>query len=218
MPFEAMHLFDSFVAREDCLENLDVIRAQPYVKHLIRMPRDWVFYEYHHQLFKDPDFLVEGVWREKMERSPELLEQRKEMLAEQRLLLTPWYNNTRKLGDADALLASEICPYRINSLTRLRRVDFLPCPGWGAARSVTITLEGGNGDVPGIVDQLVEEWRGTGSSAQELEVGSIEKTGTSRVLSANCSYYIGHWLVIFWVLLSDGRWNSQIRRMRIMAQ
>jgi len=212
-----MHRFDSFVARKDCLEDLDVIQAQPNVKHLIRLPRDWVFYEFHHELFKDPDFLVEGVWREKMERSPELREQRREMLAEQRLLLTPWYNNTRKLGDADALLASEICPYRVNSLTRLRRVDFLPGPGWGSARSVTITLEGGNGDVPRIVDQLVEEWSASGSTAHELEVGTIEKTETSRVLSVSCSYYMGHWLIILWVLLSDGRWNSRIQRMRIAA-
>ena len=213
-----MHRFDSFVAREDCLEDLDVIQAQPNVKHLMRLPRGWVFYEFHHELFKDPDFLVEGVWREKMERSPELREQRKEMLAEQRLLLTPWYNNTRKLGDADALLASEICPYRVNSLTRLRRVDFLPGPGWGSARSVTITLEGGNGDLPRIVDQMVEEWSASGSTAQELEVGPIKKTGASRFLSVSCSYYIGHWLIILWVLLSDGRWNSRIQRMRIVAE
>ena len=212
-----MHQFDSFVAREDCLEDLAAVRVHPNVKHLVRLPRDWVFYEFHHELFKDPDFLVEGVWREKMESSPELREQRKEMLAEQRLLLTPWYKNTKKLGDADALVASEICPYRVNSLTRMRRVDFLPGPGWGSARTVNITLEAGNSEIPSIVDQLLPEWLASGSAAGELEAGPIEKSGSTRILNATCSYYIGHWLVILWVLLCDGRWNSRIQRMRIAS-
>ena len=176
-----------------------------------------MFYEFHHELFKDPDFLVEGVWREKMERLPELRHKRMEMLDRQRALLAPLYASTRKTGDADALLASEICPYRINTLSRMRWVEFIPSTGWGAAREFTVKLEAVNAELPAIVDQLLEQWRASGTAFGELTIDSVESTRTSRVLNARCSYYSGHWLVILWVLLSDGRWNSRVRRIHVTA-
>lgn len=211
-----MHLFDSFIARGDCLEDLGTILRHPNVKHLIRLPRDWVFYEFHHDLFKDPDFLVEGVWREKMERFPEIRRARVEMLNQERALLAPWYAKKKKLGDADALLASEICSYRISSLAPMRWIDFLPDAGWGSAAEFTITLEPVGAALPPVAYQLLEEWATCGRAAGELTPPSSLRTTTEPlVLPAQCSYYSGHWLVILWVLLSDARWNAGLSRMRI---
>ena len=66
-----------------------------------------------------------------MQRFPELRQARIEMLNQERALLAPWYAKKKKLGDADALLASEICPYRISSLKPMRWVDFPANEGLG---------------------------------------------------------------------------------------
>jgi hypothetical protein len=90
-----------------------VLQKNPNVKHFTHLPRNWVLYEFHHDLFKDPDFLVEGVWQQKMERFPELRQARIEMLNEERALLAPWYAQKRQLGDGDGLLGSEVSTYRV---------------------------------------------------------------------------------------------------------
>lgn len=105
--------FDTFIARENCIVDIGVLQKHPNVKRFTPLPRNWVLYEFHHELFKDPDFLVEGVWPQKMERFPELRQARIEMLNEERALLAPWYAQKRKIGDADGYLGSEICTYRV---------------------------------------------------------------------------------------------------------
>ncbi|HZD95089.1 MAG TPA: hypothetical protein VE133_12590, partial [Candidatus Sulfotelmatobacter sp.] len=121
--------------------------------------------EFHHDLFKDSDFLVEGVWREKMERFPELRQARIEMLNQERALLAPWYAKKKKLGDADALLASKVCPYRVSSPARMEWMDFLPAMGWGSARECAVTLDPANTTSPPSLYQLVQEWAASGKAA-----------------------------------------------------
>jgi hypothetical protein len=197
------------------VEDLEALERQPNVKHVLRLPRNWVFYEFHHGLFKDPDFLVEGIWREKMQRFPELRQARIQMLNQERALLAPWYAKKKKPGDADAILASEICPYRASSLTPMRWIDFQPTKGWGSAREFAITLDPVNTTFPPLLYHLVEEWAASGKAAGELSLPSgppAAKTGP-LALRAQCSYYSGHWLVILWVLLSDARWKAGVGSM-----
>jgi hypothetical protein len=212
-----VHLFDSFLVREDCVKDLKTLEQQPNVKHVLRLPRDWIFYEFHHELFKDPDFLVEGIWREKMQLFPELRQARIEMLNQERALLAPWYAKKKKLGDADALLASEICPYRVSSLTRMRWIDFLPAMGWGSVWECAITLDPVDITFPPLLYQLMEEWAASGKAAGELRLPfglPPVKTGP-LALHMQCSSYSGHWLVILWVLLSDVRWKTGVRSMHV---
>jgi len=198
------------------VEDLRAVERHPNVKHVLRLPRDWVFYEFHHELFKDSDFLVEGIWREKMQRVPELRQARIEMLNQERALLAPWYAKKKKSGDADAILASEICPYRISALTRMQWVDFLPTIGWGSAHECTVTLDPANTAFPPAFYSLLEEWAASGKAAGELSLSfSLERGIGPLALRTQYSYYSGHWLVLLWVLLSDARWKSGVSSMHV---
>ena len=212
-----MHLFDSFLVREDCLTAPDQLQQHANVQHMLRLPRGWVLYEFHHELFQDPEFLVEGVWREKMIRFPELRQARIEMLNLQRALLAPWYAKKKKPGDADAIVASEVCPYRIASLSRMKWVDFLPAFGWGLPGKFTITLEKIGGAFTPALNEVLEDWSAIGRSSGELNVSDPQKNAGSVTIQADCSYYSGHWQVFLWALLSDARWKTGIERMRITA-
>lgn len=211
-----MHLFDSFLVREDCLTAPDQLQQHANVQHMLRLPRGWVFYEFHHELFQDPEFLVEGVWREKMTRFPELRQARVEMLNLQRALLAPWYAKKKKLGDADALLASEVCSYRISSLSPMRWIDLVPVAGWGSANTFTITLAAEGDITSAVVSKLAEEWAACGKDTGELDVASglVARDG-SFTLQAQCKYYSGHWIAGLWALLSDARWKTGVSKMNI---
>lgn len=211
-----MYLFDSFLVREDCLTAPDQLQQHANVQHMLRLPRGWVFYEFHHELFQDPEFLVEGVWREKMIRFPELRQARVEMLNLQRALLAPWYAKKKKLGDADALLASEVCPYRISSLNPMRWIDWVPVAGWGSANTFTITLATADATPSAAVSKLAEEWAACGKETGELDVSSglVARDG-SFTLQARCKYYSGHWIAGLWALLSDARWKTGVSKMNI---
>jgi len=124
-----MPLFDTFLACRDCIVGMETLGLHPNVKRIIPLPRDWILYEFHNNLFEDADYLVEGVWEKKMQRFPALRQQRIEMLNQERSLLAPWYSATQKPGDADLFLASEICEYRVHSLNPLRWIDFEPSDG-----------------------------------------------------------------------------------------
>lgn len=216
-----MHRFDSFLVRDDCVTELKTLDQQPNVEHVVRLPRGWVFYECHHELFEDPDFLVEGVWREKMERLPELRRSRIDMLNQERGLIAPWYAKTKKLGDADAMGASEICAYRVNSLTRMRWIDFLLADGWGSARECVVTLDSTSATFPSMLYQLIDEWNESGATAGELRVSSrIEPPdhGGSLIFTTTTMHYSGRWLAALWALLSDGRWKTGVRSMRVTAR
>jgi len=136
-----MTLFDVFVARQDCVVSLDAVKRHPNVKRVISLPREWILYEFYDDLLQDPDYLVEGVWEGKMQAHPEVRTARITMLNQERGLLAPWYKATRKLGDADSIVISEICEYRIYSLSPLRLIDFDPSSGWGSGTAFTVTLK-----------------------------------------------------------------------------
>jgi hypothetical protein len=151
-----------------------------------------------------------------MQRVPELRQARIEMLNQERALLAPWYAKKKKLGDADAILASEICPYRVSSLTRMQWVDFLPTIGWGSAHECTVTLDPANTAFPPVLYSLLEDWAARGKAAGELSLSfSLERSTGPLALRAQYSYYSGHWLVLLWVLLSDARWKSGVSRMQV---
>jgi hypothetical protein len=208
--------FDAFVVRDDCINDLETLSNHANVRQVTRLPRDWVLYEFHHDLFKDPDFLSEGIWQEKMQRLPELRETRIDMLNQERALLAPWYAKKKKLGDADALLASEVCPYRICSLSPMRWIDLAPVAGWGSANTFTITLVAEGATPPAAVSKVAEEWAACGKDTGELDVASglVGRDG-SFTLHARCKYYSGHWIAGLWALLSDARWKSGVRKMNI---
>jgi hypothetical protein len=180
------------------------------------MPRGWVVYEFHHELFKDPDFLIEGVWREKMERVPELRQARVQMLQQEQSLLAPWYAKKKRPGNADGVLASPVCTYHISSLDRMRWIDFVPDEGWGSAREFTLTFEAEGSSGSAIALQLIEEWLACGKQAGELSLSEgLEKKPGLLLLRAQSSAYSGHWLAALWALLSDARWKTKMQRMRI---
>jgi hypothetical protein len=208
--------FDTFVVRDDCINDLETVRSHANVRHVTRLPCDWVLYEFHHDLFKDPDFLKEGIWQEKMQHFPKLREARVDMLNQERALLAPWYAKKKKLGDADALLASEVCPYRMSSLTSMRWIDLVPVAGWGSANIVTITLAAADATPSAALSKLAEEWAACGKDTGELDVASslVVRAG-SFMLKARCKYYSGHWIAGLWALLSDARWTTGVRKMNI---
>ena len=211
-----MYRFDAFIARDDCVIDLNVLQGHPNVQHLIRMPRGWVVYEFHHELFEDPNFLVEGVWREKMERFPGLRQARIEMLQQEQSLLAPWYAKKKKPGNADGILASPVCTYHISSLGRMRWIDFLPDEGWGSAREFTLAVEAEGVAISAVALQLLEEWLACGKQTGELNLsGDLETRPGLMLLRAQSSAYSGHWLAALWALLSDARWKAGLKRMRI---
>jgi hypothetical protein len=211
-----VHRFDTFIVRDDCVIDLNALQRHPNVQHLIRMPQGWVVYEFHHELFKDPDFLVEGVWREKMERLPGLRESRIQMLQQEQSLLAPWYAKKKRPGNADGVLASPVCTYHISSLGRMRWIDFVPDEGWGSAREFTLALEAQGATIPAAALQLLEEWLACGKQAGELSLsGTFETKPRLLLLRAKSSAYSGHWLAALWALLSDARLKTGLHRMRI---
>jgi hypothetical protein len=211
-----VHRFDTFVVRDDCVIDLNALQRHPNVQHVLRMPRGWVVYEFHHELFRDPDFLIEGVWREKMERFPELRQARIEMLQQEQVLLAPWYAKQKRRGNADGILASSDCTYYVFSLSHMRWVDFLPDEGWGSAREFTVSLTAESDGVPDVASRLAQEWLACGKNAGELEpVGDPARTGHTLVLRTQSSAFSGHWLAALWALFSDARWKMDLQRMRI---
>lgn len=151
-----------------------------------------------------------------MERVPELSQARIDMLNQERALLAPWYAKKKKLGDADALLASEVCPYRISSLRPMRWIDLVPVAGWGSANTFTITLAAESAAASAVVSKLAEEWAACGNDTGELDVASglVARDG-SFTLQARCKYYSGHWIAGLWALLSDARWKTGVSKMSI---
>ena len=209
--------FDAFVVRDNCIKDLEAVGSHANVRHVTRLPRDWVLYEFHHALFKDPDFLLEGIWQEKMRRFPDLREARIDMLNQERALLAPWYAQKKKLGDADALLASEVCQYRMSSLSPMRWIDFVPIAGWGSAGTVTITLAAEGATPSAALASLVEEWAACGKETGELDISSdLAARDGLFTLQARCKYYSGHWIAGLWTLLSDARWKIGVSKMNIV--
>ena len=47
-------LFDGFIVRDDCIGSWDALRNHPNVKRVVSLPREWLLYEFHHELFRDP--------------------------------------------------------------------------------------------------------------------------------------------------------------------
>jgi hypothetical protein len=211
-----MYLFDSFVTCDECLRDVEALAGEPSVRHVIRMPRGWLVYEFHHDLFGDPEFLTEGAWREKMARRPELRHARIAMLAAQRDLLAPWH--AKKTPGAVGVLATPVCTYHIASPRRLRRIDFVPVDDWGIASEFSFRLEAESINRPVIALRLLEEWLACGESSGELRlVGSIE-TGAGVVSAqARCASYSGHWLAALWALLCDPRLKADAGRLRVIS-
>ena len=210
-------LFDTFIAQQDCVIDLETLVNHPHVERVTRMAGGWLCYEFHHELFGVPDFLVEGAWRERMERSPELRAARIEMLDEQRALLAPWHAKKRVRG-GNGLLASPICTYYIVALRRMRWLDFVPVEGWGNAREVELVLESESKDVPVTAARLLHEWIAAGEAAGELE-SSGKPELSNGLVSARiiCSRYSGHWLAGLWAHLSEARLKVDAKRLRIVG-
>ncbi len=205
-----MHLFDVFVARRDCVTSLEAVRHHPRVKHVTMLPRDWLFYEFYDDLFRDPDYLVEGKWERKMRDHPELRAARIQMLKEERGLLAPWYKTTNKMGDADSIAISEVGQYLIYSLGPLRMIDFEPSAAWGAGKAFSVTLHAPNTSRDSLW-QLIRELELAGEGRVKL-AGRLLATKEGFRFEAECEDYSGHWLVSLWVLLCDGRFNTGVSK------
>lgn len=213
-----MGLFDGFIAGIDCTVGLEALRDHPNVKCVTRLPRQWVLYEFHDELFKDPDFLVGAVWRDKMQRFPEVRQKRIEMLNQQRALLAPWYAKKKKLGDADGLLANEICEYRISSLHPMKWIDFKPESGWGTASQFSLDLEfdGAKRNREELTN-LLEEWTAAADGMILLNGGPRWSDSSSTMqLQAKCKDRSGHWIAALCVLLSDARIQTGTRKMSVL--
>lgn len=206
-----MPLFDVFVARGDCVVSLDALKSHPSVKRVTSLPRDWIFYEFYDELLQDPEYLVEGIWEQKMRDQPELRAARIHMLDQERGLLDPWYKATKKLGDADSIAISEICEYRIYSLSPLRLIDFEPSSGWGSSNAFTVTLKAPRAS-QGSLSELVREWELSSKSRIRLFENLVPGVDGFR-LRAECRDYSGHWLVALWVLLCDARFSVGVSQM-----
>jgi hypothetical protein len=208
-------LFDTFIARNDCILGMRALRSHPNVRHVTLLPRDWVLYEFHHELFQDPDFLVERVWQEKMQRQPELRQSRIEMLNQERSLLAPWYAKKNKLGDADGLLVSEICQYRVSTLGPMKWLHFEMPAGWGKGITFALGLEAAsNAKSAAVLSDFVQEWVDASQGKLSIPAG-LEPTAHGFILRGKCGDNMGHWLASLWVLLSDGRWKSGVRNMTL---
>lgn len=207
--------FDSYVVRTDCVDSVDAIQSHPNVQGVIQFPEGWMLYEFHHDLFRDPDFLAETVWREKMERNPELRQARIAMLKEERNLLKPWYAGTKKIGDADAILPGGICNYYFCALNKMKWIPFDLAVGWGAAEKFTVTLEAPRPGTAGNLPRLIQEWLAAGRAALRCPAG-LTPLPQGFALDIECSGKSGHWLAGLWALLSDGRWNTGVDSIRVM--
>jgi len=209
-----MMLYDGFIVRDDCILDWETVKNHPNVKNAVKLPRDWLLYEFHHELFNDPDFLQEPAWRNKMERFPELKESRIEMLKQERGLLAPWYANKKKPGDADAGIPGEICTYRVSTLGPMRWILFDQPVGWDTATKFTLRLDISAPGPPAILSDLLEEW----ASASQGEIGirggihAAASVGVEVLCKRNRS---GRWLGSLWTLLSDARWKHDTKQMTV---
>jgi hypothetical protein len=211
-----MPLFDSFVARTNCVVSIDVLKSHPNVKGIRLLPLDWILYEFYDEIHQDPDYLVEGLWEQKMQNHPILRQARIHMLNEERGLLAPWYNAKRNRGDADLIAISEICEYRIYSLTPLRFVDFDPSSGWGAGKIFTATFTIPETSYAGL-SELIQEWKRSSQNQIRLLEDLSPVAGGGR-LRAECVDYSGHWLVALWVLLCDVRSSPTVSKFAVSIE
>lgn len=210
--------FDTFIARGNCLLSVEAVRRHPNVRGVISLPRNWILYEFHHELFQEPDFLVEGIWQQKMQQSPVLRQSRIDMLNEERALLAPWYARKRKIGDADGFLSSEICTYRVATLSPMKWIDYDLPPGWGLADAFTIVLEHGNDSARGAaLEQLLNDWRGASNGTLSIPA-RLESAAGRFTVGAFCKENSGHWLAALWVLLSDPRSKAGVRKATVTIE
>lgn len=211
-------MFDSFIACAECIRSLEDIRSHSNVKNLRSLPRGWVFYEFHHELFDDPDFLEDRAWIRKTKQFPELKQKQISMREQERAFLAPWYAKKKKPGDADALMVSEICQYRVCSLTPMKWVEFAPPIGWGTAQAFTVSFRlrtpAGRAEA---FSQLLAEW--IAAASEDLSVHSTAQTEDSKFqLQAKCRQNTGHWIASLWVLFSDARPKTQVVKMSVALE
>jgi hypothetical protein len=205
-------LFDGFIVRDDCIASWDAVRSHPNVKHVVSLPRDWLFYEFHHELFSDPDFLVESTWLDKMERFPKLKNARMEMLRQQRSLLAPWYAKKKRIGDADAGVPGETSMYRISTLGSMRWIPSELPRGWDSATRFTLNLEIAGSEPSPVLLELLDEWIAT-STGQISAPDGARSEADSVCIEVNFHTKSGPWLAILWVLLSDARWKNGVKKL-----
>jgi hypothetical protein len=212
-----MMQFDGFIVRDDCVASVDAVRSHPKVKNLLMLPRNWLLYEFHDELFRDSEFLVEPAWNLKMQRVPALKQARIEMIGQQRALLAPWYAKKKKLGDADAGVPSPTCMYRVCTLGSMRWLPFQQTPGWDSASKFTLQLDIGGSEPSPILVQLINEW--LGASAGEITASDGLRSGAgSGILDVISQKNAGHWIAVMWVLLSDGRWKNGVAKMNVVVR
>ena len=209
-------MFDGYIARANCIASIDVLAAHPNVRGLVRFPRNWVMYEFHHELFSDPDFLVEGVWREKLEREPAIKNSLIALRSQEREFLSPWYAKKKKIGDADALFISEACTYRVASLSPLRWVEYGLDDGIDSEKEFTISLELSKGQTS-VLDALIHDWINAAENEVAL-IGGVEWTVGSAIIRA---LRVGTsnipWIACLWVLSCDRRWQPGVRSITASA-
>lgn len=196
---------------------MDAVKAHPNVRRVQPLPRGWVLYEYHDALFRDPDYLREGVWVRKMQERPELRAARIRLLNEERSLLAPWYAfKNGQHGDVDFIAISEICEYRMYSLTPLRMIEFQPSSGWGGANAFAVTLETESA-FESELPQLLDQWE-LASGGRIRVVGESKKRNHVLQFRAECSDYSGHWLMALWALLCDMGTKTSVSKIIASAE
>ncbi|HUJ41019.1 MAG TPA: hypothetical protein VLW54_10760 [Candidatus Acidoferrales bacterium] len=209
-----MTQLDCYIVRTDCVECVQTVGEHPNVRQLTALPRDWILYEFHHEIFRDPDYLVEGTWEEKMTRSPRLRALRIEMLNQERRLIAPYYKDLKVPSDARGVLGTSVCEYRICAKGRLRFPTFEHGSGWDNLAAFTLSLEAAPNRAAAALPELISEWiecsQGSLTSMHHLQ--AIEGGFT---LQGVCSGNSGHWFAALWALLADVRWKTGVSNMRL---
>jgi hypothetical protein len=65
-----------------------------------------------------------------------------------------------------------------------------------------------------VLSQLLDEWIAASAGTLIAPAGLEPQTGGVK-LHAACAHNSGHWLASLWVLLSDARWKTSVRKVVI---
>ena len=216
-----MFNFDCFIVRDNCAVSVEALQAHPNIRRLVMLPRNWLLYEFHDDLFQDPDFMAEKIWQDKMQRHPELRQSVVDMHTRQRELLAPWYAKQKKPGDASAMAASERCIYRICTLGPAQWIDWSWGPwvqGWGSIEEFSIKVRTVDSGGPSAsMSQFLQEWAmATGGRLRGPSIYRSEEGGFSFAVRSGDNS--GHMLMALWAMLSDSRLKFGVKSVSLFLE
>lgn len=94
----------------------------------------------------------------------------------------------------------------------MKWLDFELPQNWGSAKKFTVAAQTTADKAPfTVLSQLLDEWIAASSGALIAPVGLEPQAGEVK-LHAACESDTGHWLASLWVLLSDARWKTSVRK------